>query len=235
MIKVAIVDDNPIFINQIYNKILQIDKDIMIEKYTDPATFINNVHTAEIDLVLLDIDMPQLSGIEISEYLSSLFEDIYVLFITNRDDLVFEAFNKNVVGFIPKSRIEEEWDQIERKIIHLFDNNCAILKSSKGMVSVLKNDILYFERVSRKLYLYTTNGTQYRLFYTTIQELIQALNHNDIFLINKSEGINLKYIVSYKNPIIKLKDCKSDFYLSKYHKDEFLLKYFNSRKKILWQ
>jgi two-component system, LytTR family, response regulator LytT len=233
--KIALVDDDQIFINHIYEKILKIDKDIEIEKYSDPNLFISNVCKSRIDLVLLDIDMPQLSGIEISRYLSSVSNDIYILFITNREDLVFEAFNKNVIGFIPKSKIEFEWNQIECKIIHMFDNDCVILKSSEGIISFSKRDILYFERVLRKLFLYTINGERYQVFYPTIRDFIQSLRYNDIFLINKSEGINLKYIVSYKNPIIKLKGCKNNFKLSKNRKDEFLLIYFASRKDFLWK
>ncbi len=233
MIKIAIVDDDPLFVERIYNMIMHLEEDKAIRKYTDPTIFISDICNDSPNLIFLDIEMPQLSGIEISKFISNSFEDVFIIFLTNRDELVFKAFNKNVIGFIPKSRIEEEWKNMEIKIKNLFENCCSILKTSDGVISMAKKDILFFERISRKLYLYTIDGLKYQLYYSSIQELIQLLNYNQIYLINKSEGINLKYITSYKNPIIRLKNCTNDFYLSKYRKDDFLLKYFNSRKQSL--
>ncbi|MBQ8562424.1 MAG: response regulator transcription factor [Firmicutes bacterium] len=54
------------------------------------------------DIVILDIDMPVHSGIEIKDALEQMEEGPFIIFVTSHREMVYDAFGRNVIGFLPK-------------------------------------------------------------------------------------------------------------------------------------
>ena len=61
-----------------------------------------------LDLVLLDIEMPNINGIEVKEKLQMLSEQTVIVFVTNHREFVMDAFDINVIGFVVKGMMEEQ-------------------------------------------------------------------------------------------------------------------------------
>ena len=97
MISVGIVDDEQIWINKIKEVINTHFKDIQISTYQSVQD-IDDKH----DFLLLDIDMPDADGIEFS----TKNVDIKIIFVTNYDTRVWDAFGPNVYGYVRKSNLE---------------------------------------------------------------------------------------------------------------------------------
>lgn len=58
------------------------------------------------EILLLDIDMPEISGMELAEQIFSSNINTNVIFVTNRDDLVFQAIHYQPFRFIRKEKTE---------------------------------------------------------------------------------------------------------------------------------
>mgnify|MGYP000044137466 CR=1 FL=1 len=58
------------------------------------------------EILLLDIDMPEISGMELAEQIFSSNMNTNVIFVTNRDDLVFQAIHYQPFRFIRKEKLE---------------------------------------------------------------------------------------------------------------------------------
>ena len=61
-----------------------------------------------IDILLLDIDMPGISGLEVAKALREAENDIIIIFISSYDNYVFESLEYSPFRFIRKSRINQE-------------------------------------------------------------------------------------------------------------------------------
>lgn len=87
MIKIAIADDQPIILNGV-QKILSNQLNMtVVATYKDGNTLLQGLKSVNIDVLLLDIQMPGLSGIELSAIVSKHYKHIKILALTNVDIL----------------------------------------------------------------------------------------------------------------------------------------------------
>lgn len=70
----------------------------------------------DVDLFVLDIEMPEVNGIQLKNLISELYEDTNIVFITGHIDYMKEAFGKKVIGFLSRFEYEEKIGQIIEKI-----------------------------------------------------------------------------------------------------------------------
>ena len=112
MIRIAIVDDEKIILNSIHKKIEKILYDLNVEfeiqDFTIGKIALKEITEKEFDIIFLDIDMPEVSGMEIAKIIRMQEENIDIVFITNKDELVYDAIKFAPFRFIRKSRFDEE-------------------------------------------------------------------------------------------------------------------------------
>lgn len=101
---IAILDDEEVYRNQIETLIKQhFPKDTV---FTYPTVMALLSSHSDVDLLLLDIEMPQMDGLTFAKTYEERFPNI--IYITTHDELVYDAFGRNILGFIKKSDLEEK-------------------------------------------------------------------------------------------------------------------------------
>ena len=112
MIRIAIVDDEQIILNSIHKKIQDILNELNIEfeiqDFTSGKTALKEITEKVFDIIFLDIDMPDVSGMTIAKKIRIQEENLEIVFITNKDELVYDAIKVVPFRFIRKSRFDEE-------------------------------------------------------------------------------------------------------------------------------
>ena len=107
-----IVDDEPVFageLRQYVNKIC-LDNRVTAEiQITDDSEFLL-MNGKDFDFVLLDIEMPKYSGIDLASKINEQKGGSgkpYIIFVTNRDGLVFDALKQQPFSFVRKSHLDD--------------------------------------------------------------------------------------------------------------------------------
>ena len=125
--KILIVDDEPVFageLRQYVNKIC-LDNRVTAEiQITDDSEFLL-MNDKDFDFVLLDIEMPKYSGLNLASKLNGQKDGSdkpYIIFVTNRDGLVFDALKQLPFSFVRKSHLED--------LEPCFENQAVILSAS---------------------------------------------------------------------------------------------------------
>lgn len=171
--------------------------------------------TNNIDLLLLDIEMPNGSGFELLE---SIKEDINfkIIFITAYHEYALKAFKYSAVDYILKPINPEELEMsIEKalaassveskdKIEALMDNmlkrgeqfNKIALPSMEGLQFVPLDDIMYCESQDNYTQFFLVDGKKIMVS-KTIKFFEDALDDSKFFRVHRSNIINLKYIDKY--------------------------------------
>ncbi len=108
----AIVDDEPAFFSQI-SELLQViasqnNVNVKIDFFKQADEFYRHYKSEKYDVLFLDIDMPDINGFELTEMLQRQDDNVKIVYITNRDDLVVYAFRYKALGFVRKKHIENE-------------------------------------------------------------------------------------------------------------------------------
>ncbi|SCK00250.1 Sensory transduction protein lytR [uncultured Eubacterium sp.] len=87
-----------------------------IKGVTDPAELAGE----KPDILLLDVEMPEENGIEVKDRLAMEADGPLIIFVTNYQDAILEAFNRNVIGFLMKPlKLSQLSKLLDTAITHL--------------------------------------------------------------------------------------------------------------------
>lgn len=169
------------------------------------------------DILLLDIDMPTMSGIQVAKKL--LKQNTIIIYITNYENKMQEAFDINVAGYLLKSELETKLTPTLLKAINRRQQNDDIWIKKKGEIFHFRSrNIIYIESVKRYLHFYT-NDNNFYIPYMTLEEVNQYLPDNFV-QINKSKIININMVVSMNGYILKLKGIDESLEISRRRKKD---------------
>ncbi len=140
-------------------------------------------YTEDMHLLILDIEMPGLSGIELKQVLQELYKDIIIIFVTNHDELVLSAFGIHVFGFVIKKNIISQLPGILRDFIAVTTPWIVI----DGEMD--SRDIKYIKAARAYTEVHLKNG-EVKLTRRSIREYEDMLVHCDFVKIHKSYLIN---------------------------------------------
>ena len=107
-IKVLIADDHQDYRKVVHDFLDQLPHVIVVGEATDGNDAVRKVENLFPDVVLMDISMPQLNGIEATRIIKQRWPKTKVVIATNHDDPIYrkQAFEARADGFILKSSLK---------------------------------------------------------------------------------------------------------------------------------
>lgn len=104
MIRVAIVDDQAL-VRRAFSLMLGVEDDIdLVGEAADGAAAIDLAASANPDIMLMDIEMPRMNGLDATRAIRAAGESQVIILTTfDRDDYLFEALDAGAAGFLLKN------------------------------------------------------------------------------------------------------------------------------------
>lgn len=150
-IKVMLVDDHAMMREGI-KQLLEFDGSItVIEEASNGQDCLNKLKNVKPDVVLLDINMPKMNGIEVLEYIRSKKMNVNVLMLTvhNEVDYLVKAINIGANGYILK---DSEINDLKKAIITIVNGETYI---QPELIPALKEGLTALDSDKEKLALLT--------------------------------------------------------------------------------
>ncbi len=162
---IAICDDDFIYLELLEKKIKEYYKSknqiVTIHKFQDGNTLLAEKKKLDFNLLLLDIDMPGLSGIEISQEIRTYDNETMIIFITSHESYVFQSFQYQPLRFIRKDHIKEELEEalsaFEKKSLE-FDPQYTFVASYQD-ITVSVKEIMYLEAYNHNITVHCVNDS----------------------------------------------------------------------------
>ncbi|WP_342647331.1 LytTR family DNA-binding domain-containing protein [Mucilaginibacter sp. CSA2-8R] len=213
MIKCFIIDDETHAIDTLVNYINKVPHLELAGYTSEPLTALRELKDAQrTDLVFLDIDMPELSGIELADLLPP---KLFKVFITAFPNYALDAFGVNAADYLLKpisfARFLKSIDKVTGMIgfpvpIQTESPNDFIFINPGVRGKVLQlhvDDIIYVEGLKNYITIFTTGGGKY-ITYLTMNEMMAALTYTKFARVHKSYIVNLRKIRSVEGNMVKL-------------------------------
>lgn len=212
MIRIAIVDDEQIILNSIHKKIQDILNELNIEfeiqDFTSGKTALKEITEKVFDIIFLDIDMPDVSGMTIAKKIRMQEENLEIVFITNKDELVYDAIKVVPFRFIRKSRFDEEIQEALHEFIAKSNSRKSFYTflTSNGEKTVQTVHIRYIEVSSHKLSIHLLNES----FVTNgnLKDIEELFYTYGFIKIHQSFLVNFRFINYIKRNEVILDDGK---------------------------
>lgn len=209
---IALCDDEQEALDTIQKELHKASEKLKIEMeicaYNDGNKVVDMIcnDKEDFDILLLDIDMPDISGLEVAKKLREKNSDIILIFISAHEQYVFESIEYNPFRYIRKSRIDKElllalkaaYARLEEMQEHYI-----VVKTEEAEVRVKHSDIMYFETVARKVGIHLNNGEVLHVR-KTIKELSEELNDEHFIRIHSGCAANARYINKFSSSDITL-------------------------------
>ncbi len=208
-INIALCDDIQEDIKIIYNefKKIKLDFEYKIDIFNNPEILLNKHMNLKYDIVMLDIDMPQLTGFELAKKLKEYYNNVLIIFITSKPQLVFDSFKYRPISFLNKDALFELPSVFkdvyeELKLIYpTFD-----FYKDNILYNIALKDILYFKKDLNDIEIHTIN--EIYTIRASLKSIESKINNHTFVHLSKSLYTNSKYILNadFTNCLITLKD-----------------------------
>jgi DNA-binding LytR/AlgR family response regulator len=235
-LKTIAIDDEPLALKLVNDYISKTPYLELVGSFDNPLDAIEFLSEGEADLIFVDIQMPDLTGIEFTR---SLQEEHKIIFTTAYEKYALEGFKLNAVDYLLKPFSYEEFLKAAGKAHKLAEleassqpmietnNQFLFLKSEYKIRRINFNDILYIEGLKDYIKVYTKGEEKPILSLNSIKSLEQKLPEEKFMRVHRSFIVNLDKIETIERSRIifgKTYIPVSDQYKDKFQ--EFLEKNF---------
>lgn len=209
MVRVAVVDDEVEMLEYLENSIAkafeELNAEVEIFAFDNGSELVRQQSEMNFNIIFLDLEMPEMDGFETARRIRDTDSKVVLVFVTNREDLVFDAFQYDVTAFIRKKCLNEEWmdavwkaykKAISRLSVQLF-------KTEQGEIYLRTNEILYFSSQGHNVTIHLINGESFRVYYT-LEQLESMLVSGDFVRCHSGILVNCSHIYSINKDNIML-------------------------------
>lgn len=233
--RIAICDDEKKYREETKNCIKEYNSSVEIVEFEDGSELVN---TKEVfDLILLDIEMPQLDGMTAAKLLRKRKVDAEIVFLTSYEKYVYDAFDIRALQFLKKPlekerlikvlrMVEDSLAKVERLALFLDDETCY----------VKLKDIVYVEAYGDGLYIYDRMGLVYEERRGTIKRLAEKLQGKGFVQIHRTYLISMFYVEQFGSDEVKLKGVDKKLPVSRRYAPGFkeaFLEFVNKHARIV--
>lgn len=187
------------------------------------------------DIVLLDIQMSGMNGMETAKELRKRGSKTMIVFITAVASYVFEAFDVEAFYYLVKPFTDEKLKDVMKRAVRRWQEKVSpreagsqmLLLTVKGVhISVSLNEVIYAEVFNRKIILHTHK--EEIEYYGKMRDLERQAGE-DFFRPHRAFLINLQYVERYDASTIYLKEGTALMAKQKY--PEFVKRYHKWNQK----
>ena len=225
MINCVIIDDEQHAIDLIKIHVEKIDYLRVLETFNSPVNAIGFLENNDVDVLFLDIEMPDISGLS---FIKLLKKKIQVVVISAYKEYALEGFENEVLDYIVKPVSFERLLQATQRVLALSNsksivapNAFIILKtdSKNKLLKVDLDDIIYIEGLKNYISVFTTQQRVISLL--NIKSLEEKLPADRFIRTHKSYIISINKIKMVNGNQVFLKGLEQGIPISDGYKKQF--------------
>ena len=173
--------------------------EIQIRLFSSTKDILQSIDTGQfdIDLLLLDIHMPQPNGMELAHQLRKRQVDVDIIFVTKSQEHIFEGYTCKAFAYILKPvSMERLSEELNRYVEELENTSECLNVSIQGATQRIPlTDIYYIESNKRKIILHTKK--ELVEFYEKMETMEQMLKEKGFLRCHQSYMVQKRYVTGF--------------------------------------
>lgn len=176
----------------------------VISEFASPEELLEKAETVRPDILLLDIYMPEVTGIDLARKIRELGMTCQIIFITSSNGFASEAFEVGTLSYLQKPVIYDKFRKVMDMAVRKFDRLRFIeIFMNRETCRIYLSDIIYMETLNRKLIIHAV-AEEYTT-YMTLSKIMEVLPENEFLQISRFEIIALKNVESLDSKKVIMK------------------------------
>ena len=213
MVRIAVCDDDPEAADlhrQITAECLrQLECPGEISVYTDSKTLMWDITEDQFffDLLLLDIEMPGITGMDLPEKIRPYLPEVKIIFITSHLEYAIDAFELSVFRYVPKDELEKRLPGAVRdavKLIELEGDRTYTICVRGRMERIPYRDIYEIRRDGKNAVI--TAGSGVAKVRKSLQQVYEELSAEEFIYIDRGCIVNMVHIMQVRDGTVVLEN-----------------------------
>ena len=207
---------------------------ISLDAFSSPVNFLAMAKEENYRLVFLDIDMPEINGLEVGKQLKGFNPQTDIIYLSQREDLVFDTLQLHPFGFIRKSKIIQDFSNVLELFVSTAlntnsENKKITISSKTGTISADIDQVMYIEGNKNYQTFYLKDGSSFdaRIL---MGDLENKLKEHGFIRVHKGYLVNYLFIRMIGTNEVTLTNNKVLPLASK-RKDEIMEEYLSITRK----
>lgn len=213
MVKIAICDDE--------EKAVSLHKEIVksslqscgigyeITTYTRSTNLLYDITDDSFfyDLILLDIEMPGVSGMEIPEKIKSFLPNVKIIFVTSHTEYAIDAFELSIFRYVPKSNLDNKLTAAvmdAARLIELEAGQEYTIQTMNRMEKIPYKEIYYIQRDGKNASIVSSAGIS--KVRKSLQQVFHELDAPEFIFIDRGYIVNIIQIMKISDGMAVLKN-----------------------------
>jgi DNA-binding LytR/AlgR family response regulator len=232
-----IVDDEPLARQGMEMNIVHVSSLQLLGSFSNALAANDFIRKENVDLMFLDINMPEMSGLD---FVKSLREAPLIIFTTAYPQYALESYELDAIDYLVKPiRIERFLKAVNKAENHLrllqqeggtnqvekIDDDFVFIKADRKFFKIYLKDILYIEGLKDYVVIYTADS---KIITSMNVKTIAAQLPASIFArVSKSYIVNVLHITSFDNELVYIRS--NEIPLGQSFKDDFIKQYIDGK------
>ena len=198
MIRIAIVEDNTEEMQLMKSYVDRCSKErgflCTVDSYTDGDGIVEGIH-AGYDLIIMDIELPLINGMDAAEEIRKMDQDATIIFVTHNPNYAIRGYKVQALDYLLKPVQYKAFDEVmERALAQRSSNSKKYIrvKIRSGTVKLDVSQIRYVDVLDHYLCYHTSEGDIKTK--ASMRDAVKALEEEPFFQCNKAFLVNLAYV-----------------------------------------
>lgn len=228
-----VVDDEPLAREEMMSLIEEISELKIIGNFSNAPAAMDFLKSNQVDLIFLDIQMPEVTGIEFAQQLG---QQTLIVFTTAFSNYAVQSYDLDAIDYllkpIDKPRLEKAIqkaityqnllsENTLKNSVESSDKDFLLIKSDRRFYKIKFEDVKFIEGLKDYVVIHTT--TQKLITAMNLKTIHQKIISESFMRVSKSYIVNFNHIQSFDNHTIYIDE--SEIPLGEIFKAEFFAKY----------
>lgn len=202
MVRIAIVEDDQSAAKVLKDYINKYAKnkneEFSLKWFCDAESFLSS-YNSDFDLILMDIEMPGMNGMEAAHKVREIDKTVTIIFVTNMAQFAVKGYEVDAIDFIVKP---VEYFDFEMKLsralnkIRLKIEKEISLTTDSGLVRIFLSRLKYVEVMKHRIIYHTVDG-DYKTF-GSLNSVEELIDDKSFVKCNRCYLVNLRFVTSIK-------------------------------------
>lgn len=212
MIRIALVDDNKEFLELTFHLLqesfLQNERLCEIETFNDPVALMYEIEERDFyDICFLDIEMPQMNGIELAKKIRERKRRTIIVFLTAHPEFVRTGYEVKALDYLFKERIDKELPNLMGRLLAEVDERekrIYIIETNSKLEKIYYEEIIYVYKSGQYAkFVLQDKELQDR---KALKEVLEKLNSKEFIAVERGFIVNIEHIRKVDSRDVEMTD-----------------------------
>ena len=227
MTRIMILEDEEEQLNRLTDYLRRLEREssrmrIDIRSFTHAMNLLDN-YRCDADLLLLDIQLPDMTGIEMAKRIRKMDQSVMIIFVTSLSQYAMEGYAVHAFDYILKPVQYDSFSVKMKNAIKMLSHQSQgvwlTLKIRERAERVRSDEVLYIESTAHDIYIHTNHRTL--KVWGTLISFEEQLKDESFVRCNSCYLVNLKYVTTVHGDYVTVGG--NDLAVSKPKRKNFLI------------